>query len=192
MSDAEWVILAPFPPLPSRYGRRRKWEIREIINAIFYVLRGGITWSLLPKEFPPRPKTYRWFTRLHDDGTWETINHHLVTLDRERVAREASPTAAVIDSQSVKMTKSSGIRGYDKGEAIKGRKLHVMADADARALKLHAHSADIQDRDGAGPLPLRVASELAVCRPELRRWRLRRSPRGQRQPDPHQGCAKIR
>ncbi len=98
------------------------------------------------------PTVYRWFARFRDDGTWERINHHLVMLDREWVGREASPTAAVIDSQSVKTTQSGGVRGYDGGKKIKGRKRHPMVDTDGRALKLQAHSAAIQDRDGAGPL----------------------------------------
>jgi len=126
--------------------------MREVVNAICYVLRGGIAWRLMPDTFPPWRTVYRWFARLRDDGTWETINHHLVMRDRERTGREASPTAAVMDSQSVKTTESGGTRGYDAGKKIKGRKRHALVDTDGRALKLQAHAADIQDRDGAGPL----------------------------------------
>lgn len=127
--------------------------MREIVNAIGYILRGGVTWRLLPAGFPPWRTIYRWFARFRDEGTWETINHHLVMQDRERAGREASPTTTVIDSQSVKTIESGGIRGDDAGKTIKGRKRHALVDTDGRALKLHVHAADIQDLDGAGPLP---------------------------------------
>ncbi len=152
LTDAEWEILAPFLPAEAGCGRKRAWPMREIVNAICYILRGGVTWRLLPAGFPPWRTVYRWFARFRGEGTWETINHHLVMQDRERAGREASPTATVIDSQSVKTTESGGIRGYDAGKKIKGRKRHALVDTDGRALKLHVHAADIQDRDGAGPL----------------------------------------
>jgi transposase len=152
VTDREWAMLEPLLPAVLERGRKRAWPMREIINAIFYVLRGGIAWRLLPDSFPPWRTVYRWFARLRDDGVWESLNHLFVMLDRERVGREASPTASVIDSQSTKTTESGGVRGYDAGKKISGRKRHVMVDTDGRALALQAHAASTQDRDGAGPL----------------------------------------
>jgi transposase len=153
LTDAEWEIIAPFMPPAAQTGRPRQWTLREIMNAIFYVLRSGCAWRLLPKDFPPRSTVYGWFLRFRREGLFETINHYLVMADRERVGRRASPSAAVIDSQSVKSVEAGGPRGYDAGKKIKGRKRRAMVDTDGRALVIQAHSADVQDRDGAVPLP---------------------------------------
>ena len=82
LTDAEWAILAPFLPAAAPCGRKRAYPMREIVNAMCYVLRGGIAWRLMPDCFPPWRTVYRWFARLRDDGTWQTINHHLVMRDR--------------------------------------------------------------------------------------------------------------
>lgn len=152
LTDAEWEIIAPFLPPPGRTGRPRRWPMREIMNAIFYVLRAGCPWRMVPDCFAPPSTVYRWFVRLRDEGVFETINHHLLMRDRERGGREASPSAAVIDSQSVKTTEAAGPRGFDAGKKVLGRKRHAMADTDGRALVMQAHPASVQDRDGAVPL----------------------------------------
>ena len=178
--------------------------MREIVNAIFYILRGGIAWSLLPKDFLPWPTAYRWFARFRDDGARERINHHLVMLDRERTGREASPTAAVINSQSVKTTESGGIRGGAcprAGEAGPvGRREEDQGPQAPRhgryrrpGSQVAGHSAAIQDRDGAGSLlraSCRATAKLAIRGTRLCGWRLHGLPGRRRQPNPHRGGAR--
>ena len=159
LTDAEWRVIAPHLPKPCATGRPREWPMREIVNGIFYVMRAGCPWRLLPNDLPPWGTIYRWFAAWRDDGRFERINHALVMADRERVGRDASPSAAIIDSQSAKTTEAGGPRGYDAGKKINGRKRHALVDTDGRGLVLEPHPASIQDRDGGGPL-LRVSRSI--------------------------------
>ncbi len=134
LTDEEWRVIEPHLPAATGTGRPRTWSMREVVNGIFYVMRAGCPWRLLPSYFPPWETVYRWFAAWRDDGRFETINHALVMADRERAGREASPTGAIIDSQSVKTTEAGGPRGYHAGKKINGRKRHALVDTDGRAL----------------------------------------------------------
>ena len=158
LTDDEWALIEPLMPPPSRRGRPRERDLREVVNALLYMATTGCQWRLLPKDFPPFTTVQSYFYAWRDEGRLDRINHALVMDAREKAGREASPTAGVIDSQSVKTTESGGPRGYDAGKKIKGRKRHILTDTAGYLIGLIVHAADIQDRDGAVPVLASIRS----------------------------------
>ena len=159
-TDAEWALIATHLPPPRRLGRPRTTELRSVVDALLYILATGCQWRLLPRDFPPYSTVQRFFYRWREDGIWQRVNHDLMMQAREAEGREASPSAGVIDSQSVKTTEAGGPRGFDAGKKIKGRKRHILTDTTGLMVAAQVHEASLQDRDGAVPLLASVRSGL--------------------------------
>jgi len=149
MTDREWLLTAPFIPSAKSGGRPRTTDMREVVNALLYIAASGCSWRMLPKCFAPVSTVRRYFYAWRDTGLFDAINMVLVMNLREIEGREASPSAGVIDSQSVKTTESGGVCGYDAGKKVKGRKRHIVTDTCGYLIFILVHTADIQDRDGA-------------------------------------------
>lgn len=156
LADAEWALVAPFMPPPARTGRPRAWTMRHVLDGILYVLRTGCAWAHLPREFPPPGTVHRWFLRLARAGAFESMMHVLVMADRERVGREASPTAAVMDAQAARSgtvgVAPKGMHGYDAAKRVVGRKRHALVDTDGRLLLAAVSPASLHDSRGGAAL----------------------------------------
>jgi transposase len=152
LTDEEWALIEPLIPPAKRGGGKRTVIMREVVNGVMYVLSTGCQWRALPKDLPPRSTVHGYFDLWNWDGTLERIHHTLYVKCREQAGREASPTAAIIDSQSVKSAEKGGACidpcGYDAGKKIKGKKRHILVDTQGLLMHAIIHAADIQDRDG--------------------------------------------
>jgi len=152
LTHAEWQLIDYCFPKPSKKGRRRKHPFRELLNAIFYLVRTGCQWRNLPKDFAPWRTVYHYFRRWKRNGLWNQIHTHLREHLRLVEGRKRQPSAGIIDSQSVKSTETSDERGYDAGKKVNGRKRHLLVDTIGLVLLVMVLPANIQDRDGAKQL----------------------------------------
>jgi transposase len=149
LSDAEWSLLEPHLPGPKRRGRPRLHSPREVLDAVFYVLKTGCQWRMLPKDFPPWQTVFHYFRRWRLDGVWERMNRALRRSLRKRLGREPEPSAGIVDAQSVKTTGVGGEqRGFDGGKKVRGRKRHILVDTEGLVVEAQVHSAKVPDQDG--------------------------------------------
>jgi transposase len=148
LTDKEWAAVAPLMPGAARIGRQRRIDLREVLNAIRYMVRSGCEWRMLPVHFPPWQTVYWWFRRFVRLLLFRTIHDLVLMIDRAQAGR-AEPTAAVVDSQTIKAPAAGGSRGYDGAKKIVGRKRHIAVDTGGRLLMVNLTTADIADSVGA-------------------------------------------
>ncbi|MBM4341605.1 MAG: IS5 family transposase [Deltaproteobacteria bacterium] len=160
LSDTEWRRFEPLLPPPKAIGRPRTVDLRRVLNAIFYVVRSGCQWRMLPKDLGAWQTAYYYFRSWQKDGTWQQLNDTLRRTVRQRAGRDPEPSAAILDSQSAKTTEAGGPRGYDAGKKVNGRKRHILVDTLGLLLAIVVHTADLQDRDGAKLVLAKVRDQL--------------------------------
>ena len=158
LTDSQWDLIKEILPEPARTGRPRELELRQIVNAILYLVRGGIQWRMMPREYPKWQSVYYYFRKWRKDGTWKRIHDTFRAQERRKKSRHKHPSAASIDSQSVEGTLVAGVRGYDAGKKVNGRKRHIVVDTLGLVLAVLVTPASISDPAGARKLIRRLSS----------------------------------
>lgn len=170
LKDQEWKWLKKYLPKPSSKGTRgrpQEWPLREIVDAILYLLRTGCQWRMLPHDLPPWQTVYYHYRQWRERGIWEKINRLLGEQVRRKAGREATPSAGIVDAQSVKTTLVKGKRGYDSGKKVNGRKRHIIVDTMGLLLMVLVTAASVQDKPGAKLLLTRLHQRLHLPRLQL-------------------------
>jgi putative transposase len=167
LTNCQWNCIKELIPAAKPGGRPRELEMRAVVNAILYIVVSGCQWRMLPREYPAWQSVYTYFRQWRDDGTWQRIHDTLRAQVRKLVGRHKHPTAGALDSQSIKTTQVSGIRGYDSGKKVKGRKRHILVDTLGLLLVVVVTSAAISDPAGARLLFARLGG---ACKKLRRIW----------------------
>lgn len=152
LTDEQWQLIKDLIPAAKKGGRPRRLAMRSVLNAILYVVVGGVQWRMLPKEYPNWKSVYHYFRKWRDQGVWERLHGHLRATLRQKVGRHKHPSAGSMDAQSVKASEWSGERGFDAGKKVNGRKRHLLVDTLGLVLAVVVTTADVQDQDGARSL----------------------------------------
>lgn len=170
LKDQEWKWLKRLLPKPSTKGSRgrpQEWPPREIINAILYLLRTGCQWRMLPHDLPPWQTVYYHKSKWRQSGLWEKVNQVLREQVRQEAGREATPSAGIVDAQSVKTTLVKGVRGYDAGKKVNGRKRHIVVDTLGLLLLVLVTTGNVQDKPGGKQLLTQLRQRLQLPRLQL-------------------------
>ena len=164
LSDAAWALVKPLLPAARPGGRPRTTDTRAVVNAIFYLLRTGCQWRLLPREFPAWGTVYHYFRTWSSSGVWTCLHREIYEQTRRAAGRRPCPSVVIMDGQSVKTTERGGVRGFDGHKQVKGRKRHILVDTLGLPIASRVEPANMSDRRAGG----RLLSGLAALFPEIR------------------------
>jgi len=164
LNDTQWLKIRPYLPAEALTGRPREHGWRMILNGIFYILQSGCSWRMLPRELPPWKTVYHYFRLWRKDGTWKHINRLLREKVRLKFGKKRQPSAAIVDSQSVKTSEGGEECGFDAGKKVTGRKRHTLVDTLGLILKVVVTAGNVQDRDGARSLLEEIYAEKDVIK----------------------------
>src|SRR5262245_56544667 len=165
LSDAAWKLIARLLPAARAGGRPRTTDLRAVLNAIFYMLRTGCQWRLLPREFPPWGTVYHYFRNWKNDGVWARLRRAMYKRLRKHAGRPPCPSVVIMDAQSVKTTERGGVRGFDAHKRVKGRKRHILVDTLGQRNASRVEPADMSDRRAGS----RLLAGWVHCSREFRR-----------------------
>jgi putative transposase len=167
LTDRQWDCIKDLVPAAKPGGRPRSLQMRQVINAILYIVVTGAQWRMLPKDYPAWQSVYHYFRQWRDDGSWQRLHDTLRAAVRRKAGKHKHPTAGCLDSQSVKTTQVAGLRGYDKGKNVNGRKRHLLVDTLGLLLAVVVTSAALSDAAGARLL---LSGLSGACKKLRRLW----------------------